>query len=42
MSVLLSCMPRGTLLETEQKICVKAWGGHNITNALIGHALRSR
>ena len=27
---------------TEQKICIKAWGGHNITNALIGHALRSR
>ena len=26
---------------TEQKTCAKAWGGHNITNALIGHALRS-
>ena len=26
---------------TERKICTKAWGGHNITNALIGHALRS-
>lgn len=26
---------------TERKICTKAWGGHSITNALIGHALRS-
>lgn len=26
---------------TEQKVCTKAWGGHNTLNALIGHALRS-
>ena len=25
----------------ERKTCTKAWGGHNTTNALIGHALRS-
>ena len=26
---------------TERKICAKAWGGHNTTNALISNALRS-
>lgn len=26
---------------TERKICIKAWGAHNTTNALIAHALRS-
>jgi len=26
---------------SERKICTKAWGAHNTTNALIAHALRS-
>lgn len=24
----------------ERKVCIKAWGAHNTTNALIAHALR--